>query len=230
MTLSLLTRHLWAAPLRVLSTGSDDEKCAHRPNGTAWPAHDALRMPTVFEFREFAAAGGLMSYGASFTEMFRQVGVYTGRILKGEKPADLPVQQSTKVELILNLKTAGALGLTVKIVMLCERSSRMLLKGDERGRGVITPLVILGGGGGGSLTAGSISALRVTGDHAKGDPGGEAPPPPHRSSRADQSRRASACLLLQSAAPSPTCWQNDLRRARKCRHCPLHLCPVYRHN
>jgi putative tryptophan/tyrosine transport system substrate-binding protein len=75
-------------------------------------------VPTVYQSREFTAAGGLMSYGASFTDTFRTAGVYTGRILKGDKPADLPVQQVVKVELILNLKTAKALGLTVPISLL----------------------------------------------------------------------------------------------------------------
>jgi putative tryptophan/tyrosine transport system substrate-binding protein len=70
-------------------------------------------VPTIFQTHEFAAAGGLMSYGTSLGEMFRQVGIYTGRIFKGERPADMPVQQATKVELIINLGTAKALGLTV---------------------------------------------------------------------------------------------------------------------
>jgi putative ABC transport system substrate-binding protein len=78
----------------------------------------ARRIPTIYEFREFAAAGGLISYGTSLADSYRQVGIYTGRILKGEKPSDLPVQQATKVELILNLKTAKALGITVPISLL----------------------------------------------------------------------------------------------------------------
>ena len=70
-------------------------------------------MPTIYQFREFAAAGGLLSYGGDVSEFNRQTGILTGRILKGEKPADLPVQQSAKMELFINLKTAKALGLTI---------------------------------------------------------------------------------------------------------------------
>ncbi len=80
----------------------------------------ALRysLPAVFQYRAFAAAGGLMSYGSNFSESYRQVGVYTGRILNGEKAAELPIVQSTKVELIINLKTAKALNLSVPLPLL----------------------------------------------------------------------------------------------------------------
>jgi putative tryptophan/tyrosine transport system substrate-binding protein len=76
------------------------------------------RIPAVFQNREFAAAGGLMSYGGSGIDMYRQAGVYAGQILKGAKPSQLPVQQVTKVELIINLRTAKALGLAVPATLL----------------------------------------------------------------------------------------------------------------
>jgi putative tryptophan/tyrosine transport system substrate-binding protein len=82
-------------------------------------------LPAIYEWREFTAAGGLLSYGNSRTDIFRQAGIYTGRILKGQKPADMPVEQTTKVELFINLKTAKALGIPVPTALLV-RANEMI--------------------------------------------------------------------------------------------------------
>jgi putative tryptophan/tyrosine transport system substrate-binding protein len=99
----------------ALLVGADPFFIAYRDQIVALAARHAI--PAIYPARDFAVAGGLMSYGTDFTDSYRQAGIYTGRIVRGEKPADLPVQRSTKFEFVINLKIAKSLGLAVPTAM-----------------------------------------------------------------------------------------------------------------
>ena len=120
-TLMRPSQHLYNKRLVHSSTPPTASSKNRRDHIVALAAHHA--MPGIYQDREAAEAGGLMSYGAPRTDSYRQVGVYAGRILKGAKPADLPVMQPTKFVFVLNLKTARALGLNVP--------TETLLRADE---------------------------------------------------------------------------------------------------
>ena len=113
-------QHLLARPARdlsaVLIVGPDNFTANHRHVIISLASQ--YRLPAAYPFRYFATAGGLISYGSDTTDLFRRSAAYVDRILKGAKPADLPVQQPTKFELVINMKTAKALGLTVPDTLL----------------------------------------------------------------------------------------------------------------
>jgi putative ABC transport system substrate-binding protein len=100
----------------ALTVGSDPLFVAHRDQLVALAVRHSV--PTSYYRRDFAVAGGLISYGSSLVDGYRQVGVYTGRVLKGEKPAEMPVQQAIKFELVINVKASKGLGLTIPASLL----------------------------------------------------------------------------------------------------------------